>query len=149
MDYLNRHAPALQALAAILTVILALAALVGVKMQIDAADRIQRAQSARDIYREFLNLSIGKPEFLAPDYCAIAKTPQAPAYEAYVDYLLYTAEQTMAADAGWEETMMAALDHHGTYLCGLDDGADETADVQDLLAKFRAARCAEVKRCSP
>ena len=149
MDYLNRHAPAIQALGAILTVLLAVAALVGVKMQIDAADRIQRAQSARDIYREFLNLSVGKPEFIAPDYCALVKTPQAPAYHVYVDYLLYTAEQTLASDPGWEETMMAALDDHRTYLCSLDEADGETGDVQALLARFQAEHCAAAKPCAP
>jgi hypothetical protein len=149
MEFLNTHSRAIQALSAMLTVVLALAALIGVKMQIDAAERIQRAQSARDIYREFLNLSIGKPEFIAPDYCAMAKSPQAPAYHTYVDYLLYTAEQTLSSDPGWEETIMATLNDHRTYLCTFEDEEEETGDVQTLLASFRASHCADVKPCAP
>jgi hypothetical protein len=60
MEYLNRNSGAIQAVSALLTVVLAAGALVGVKWQIDAADQIQRAQSARDIYREYLNMAINK-----------------------------------------------------------------------------------------
>ena len=69
--WLERNAKALQAVAAIVTAFAALAALIGIKVQIDANMKQQQVQSARDIYREFLNLSISKPEFAQPDYCTI------------------------------------------------------------------------------
>jgi hypothetical protein len=62
--------------------------LIGIKVQIDANARQQQEQSARDIYREFLNLSISKPEFADPDYCAIKGRSNAGAYENYVEYML-------------------------------------------------------------
>ncbi len=121
MNFLNRNAGAVQALAAILTVLLALAALIGVKLQIDAADKIQRAQSARDIYREYLNLAINKPEFTQPDYCKIIGTSQETSYEHFVEYMLYTAEQTISVDAEWAKTFAGTLKDHAQYICAIDD----------------------------
>lgn len=149
LAWLEKNEKPVKALMAIITALLALAALVGIKVQIDGAARIQREQSARDIYREYLNLSIQKPEFAAPDFCAIAKTNQLPAYQAYVDYLLYTGEQVLSVDAGWTETIDVSLKPHAAYLCDVDE--DETypdSDVKALVDRLRASECAKVKPCS-
>ena len=74
--WLESNSRALQALAGLITALLALLALIGVKWQIDASFDSQREQSARDIYREFLNLSISNPEFADPDYCALKASPK-------------------------------------------------------------------------
>ncbi|MEM1301574.1 MAG: hypothetical protein AAGH17_03245, partial [Pseudomonadota bacterium] len=58
MAWLKRNAEALQAIGALLTAAVAIAALVGVKWQLDAAERISQAQSAREIYRDFVALSL-------------------------------------------------------------------------------------------
>lgn len=147
-DWFGRHHQAISAISAFFTAILALAALVGVKLQIDGAERIQSEQSARDIYREYLNLSVQKPEFAAPDYCAIAKSGQLAAYQAYVDYLLYTGEQVLSVNPDWSETIDAALKPHAAYLC--DSGADEPDPdpaVNALVIKLRAGQCAQVTPC--
>ncbi len=147
MNALNRNSGAIQALAAVLTVLLAAGALLGVKLQVDAAERIQREQSARDIYREYLNLAISKPEFSSPDYCALAATPQAPAYEHFVEYVLYTAEQAISVDESWTATFAATLEDHSQYICQIA-GTDAYSDqVAGLLNSFKRDKCAGVAKC--
>lgn len=139
--WLETRAKALQALAAIVTMIAAIAALVGVKVQIDANARQQREQSARDIYREYLNLSIARPEFSNPDYCAIRSSDSEGAYEDYVEYQLYTAEQVLAAMPDWEQTLAARLEPHRELLCSENDWSDEVPEVQNMIRTFRAKHC--------
>lgn len=148
LGWFEKHSQAISAISAALTALLAFAAIIGVKVQIDGAARIQQEQSARDIYREFLNLSVQKPEFAAPDHCAIARSPQAAAYHAFVDYLLYTGEQAIAADPSWTATIEDALEPHAAYLCELDN--TETTpdpDIAALVARIRHTRCAAVSPC--
>jgi hypothetical protein len=147
MDFLNRNAGAVQAIAAIFTVLIALAALVGVKLQIDAADKIQRAQSARDIYREYLSMAINKPEYAQPDYCSIAATPQMAGYEHFVEYMLYTAEQTLSADAEWKETFTSTFKDHAQYICTIRDTGGYSDSVAGLLTEFQNGNCSAVQTC--
>jgi hypothetical protein len=139
--WLESRAKALQAMGAIVTMIAAVAALIGVKVQIDANARQQREQSARDIYREYLNLSIAKPEFSNPDYCAIEGTPAEAAYEDYVEYLLYTSEQVLAAMPDWEPTLTSRLEPHRELLCSESDWSSEVPQVQSMIRRFRAKQC--------
>lgn len=141
ISWLERHATALQAVTGIITMLVAIGALIGVKIQIDATERIQQAQSARDIYREFLNLSIGKPEFATPDLCKIKEGEQRGAYENYVQYMLYTSEQILAADDGWEPTLMSHLAPHRDLLCGDTEWVGDTPEVKSLIERFRKDQC--------
>lgn len=147
MEFLNRNAGAVQAFAAIITVVLALAALIGVKIQIDAADSIQRAQSARDIYREYLSLAINKPEFAKPDYCKLTGTPQESGYEHFVEYMLYTAEQTISVDPGWADSFMHDFNEHRQYICMINDDAGYSDAVFGLVKTFQEATCKTVQPC--
>lgn len=140
-DRLNSHAPAIQALGAILTVLLTLGAVVGVKLQIDASAKLQREQSARDIYREFLNLSISRTDLSDPDVCKFVTNPQQTAYAAYVEYLLYTAEQTLAASPDWESALNGRLKDHRKHLCEVDDWSAYTPEVQSIMKDFRTEEC--------
>lgn len=149
LAWFERNNKAISAISAVVTAFLALAALIGIKVQIDGAARIQQEQSARDIYREYLNLSVQKPEFAAPDYCAIAKSNQLAAYQAYVDYLLYTGEQVLSVDPDWNETIDASLKPHAAYLCDADEGESyPDTDIEALVEKLRSSECAKVKPCS-
>ncbi len=139
--WFDRHGQALQALAAVMAVLVAVAALVGVKLQIDAATRVQREQSARDIYREFLNLSISKPELADPDYCAIRGGGQDVAYRNYVDYLLYTSEQMLSVSPEWEGALAEHLEPHAAYLCGISDWSDYPDPVRAMIARARPKLC--------
>jgi hypothetical protein len=139
--WLESRAKALQALAAIVTILTAVAALIGVKVQIDANARQQREQSARDIYREYLNLSIAKPEFSNPDYCAIRGSASEGAYEDYVEYQLYTAEQVLAAMPDWQPTLAERLVPHRELLCSENDWSGEVPQVQSMIRRFKAKQC--------
>lgn len=144
---LERHSVAVSALTGLVTMAIALAALIGVKVQIDASARVQREQSARDIYREYLNLSISRPEFARPEYCAIQGTANEAAYESYVDYLLYTAEQAIAADPDWQAVFDRKFADHTTYLCSVEDWDDLGPAMLTRLDRFRAAHCRAATLC--
>lgn len=149
LGWFEKHYKPISAIAALLTAFLALAALIGVKVQIDGAARIQREQSARDIYREFLSLSVQKPEFAAPDFCSLANSSQLPAYEAYVDYLLYTGEQVLSVDPEWQETIEVALAPHAAFLCDPKNTNNHPdPDVNALVIKLNAAQCQNIAPCN-
>jgi hypothetical protein len=131
--------------AALVTSLAAVAALIGVKVQIDASARQQREQSAREIYREFLNLSVSKPAFADPDYCAISQSDEAGAYEHYVEYMLYTADQLLQASPAWNLTVQDHLLVHRDYLCEQTDWSNDTPEIQSLMARFEADQCRKVQ----
>jgi hypothetical protein len=145
--WFSRHAAAIQSIGTILTALIAIAALVGVKWQIDASARIQQEQSARDIYREFLSLSISRPEFSQPNYCAIRSTPQAPAYESYVEYMLYTAEQLIHVAPDWTPVFESYLSDHRVFICQTEDWNGYTEAVSTLIDAYRARACSAKTEC--
>lgn len=147
--WLNRNSGAMQAAMGALTALIAVAALIGVKVQIDANEAAQRAQSARDIYREFLNLSISQPKFAAPDYCAIADGPDEPAYDNYVQYMLYASEQILASFPDWEPTLATHMKSHREIFCGENDWTDDTQAVQAMIGRFRGKHCTGFKSACP
>lgn len=146
MNWLEQNNKAIQAIAAIITATVAVLALVGVKLQVDASYRVQREQSAKEIYRELLNISIANPDFTGPDYCALKQTPKLAAYESYVDYVLYTAEQVIDMDASWSETMEQHLEAHSAYLCSRETEGSSPA-VEALLRSFKDKNCKAVAAC--
>lgn len=141
LTWFDKHGSAIQGIGAIVTALIALAALVGVKLQIDAAARAQQEQSARDIYREFLSLSISKPEFSEPDYCTIKGGEQASAYHNYVDYLLYTSEQMLTVSPDWEPALAEHLAAHKQYVCGVADWSGYPGTVAAMVGRFKAKAC--------
>jgi hypothetical protein len=147
MSWLNRNSNALQAIAAIVTAVVAFVALIGIKFQVDASYRVQREQSAKEIYRELLNLSIANPDFAAPNYCALKQSPKFPAYESYVDYLLYTAEQVIDMNDSWLPTMEEHLEVHADYLCSSEADGDNSLPVEGLLNSFRIRACKMTSSC--
>jgi hypothetical protein len=148
-QWLGTNHQSIQALAAILAGILAVGTVIGVKWQIDAAARLQKEQSARDIYREYLNISMAKPEFADPDYCKISASSQFAAYESYMAYLLYTAEQVFALGEGWDTVMGAEMESHAGYLCSADYRSDDyDPKVRALAEGIRAKQCPAIKPCA-
>lgn len=148
MGWLERNSGAVQAISGVITALLAGAALLGVKLQIDASYKVQQEQSAKEIYREFLNISIANPDLSGPDYCALQQGPRQAAYRAYVDYVLYTAEQVTEMDADWADTMADHLEAHRHHLCEEKNPEGYTPEVEALLKKFQA-KCTEVPDCPP
>ena len=147
--WLGEHHQSIQALAAIFAGLLAIGTIVAVKWQIDAAARLQQQQSARDIYREYLSLSISRPEFAAPDYCKLAASPQFASYESYISYLLYTAEQVQSLGDGWRETIAGEIGVHAAYLCSDNayQAEDYVPEVAALVDKVIAKQCEAIKPC--
>jgi hypothetical protein len=147
LRWLEKHSSAVQACAALLTTMLAIFALIGVKLQIDASYDSQREQSARDIYREFLNVSIANPDFSQPDYCTLSKNSKRIAYESYVDYLFYAAEQSLAMDPDLKPVFASHLIPHAGYLCSAEAPNDYEGLTKTLLDEFKAAHCAAATSC--
>lgn len=145
MNWLGKHSGTLQALSSVITAAVAVVALIGVKHQIDASYRVQQGQSAREIYREMLNISIANPEYASPDYCALKQSPKFPAYESYVEYVLYTAEQVIEMDPGWAATIEGHLETHRQYMCSIEDWSTYTTDVEALVTSFHAKHCKDVQ----
>lgn len=150
LGWFHRHSGALQGLAAGVTALAAVAALVLVPWQIAANDRSARENAAREIYREFLNITIQRADLASRDACAPATPAEQAAYEGYVEYLLYTAEQVLALGVeDWAPTLTARLTPHARYLCGFE-AADFEALTEPAAALVRqvAQGCAALPPCA-
>ena len=146
LNWLRRNAEPLEAAGAIITALAALTALVVIPYQVGQADRIQRDQTAREIYREFLALTVNKPELAGANYCALDDANHTTSYEAYVEYLLYTAEQMIDTSADWQVPMQIYLAGHMPYFCSSDDWSGYAPDVQDTIMALRTG-CTAQMRC--
>lgn len=148
-DWLQRHAQTIQSAGALVTSIAALAAVLFVPWQIASNDRTSREQAAREIYREFLSLSIQRADLSTRDFCALHDPVERAAYESYVDYLLYTAEQVMDLNPDdWESAITARLRAHLGYVCTFDAGdLDTLTPAVARLVQGLASACAEVTTC--
>jgi hypothetical protein len=148
MNWLRKNAEVVEAVAACITALVALSALIGVKFQLDATEKLQLAQSARDTYRTHLALAVTHADFAAPlDGCAILSSDRVGGYAAFVDHLLYSAEQMLVVEDGWEGTFMDQLSSHVDYLCSVDGPKGETEKTAALLTQFRGLECPAKPRC--
>lgn len=145
-NWLTRNAEPLQALGALATAFAAVTAVIVIPYQVAQADRIQRDQTAREIYREFLNLTVHKPELANADYCALRDAGQTTAYAAYVEYLIYTAEQMIDISPEWRAPMASYLADHMAYLCSQGVWDAQSQDIRDLMAEL-ALSCEAEKQC--
>lgn len=149
MSWFSRNTKTIEAASAIVTAVVALAALVGIKVQLDAADTIQRAQSAREAYRSHLALAASMPDFALPaDACKLMEGEKAGAYAAFVDHLLYSAEQMLDVEPGWEATFSSALEPHASYLCSPEGSEGSILDDSGPMSRVRQALCKTAKACS-
>ncbi len=145
-NWLGRHSDRLQGLGAIVTAVAALIAILVIPLQIWSSDRIQRDQTAREIYREFLNLTVQKPELAGADYCAISDGKTRIAYEAYVEYLLYTSEQMTESSPEWQGAMADYLSDHLAFFCSRDGWQDQSEGVYQIVQKLRM-QCDRIQTC--
>ncbi len=148
MSWLSRHAQSIEAGAAVVTALVAGAALIGVKFQLDETDRLQKAQSARETYRAHLALAATLPAFAQPDdACQLIQSDRGGAYAAFVDHLLYSAEQMLEVSDGWEDTFLSQLDVHRDYVCSADGPIGETEDTLRLISRFNDLNCPSTPTC--
>ncbi|WP_435666297.1 hypothetical protein [Maritalea sp.] len=145
-NWIERNTVLISAFSAMATAIVGIVALVAVKAQIDASDGQQRAQSAREIYREFLNISIQKPQLAIADFCKIQTAAEKSAYLSYMDYMLYTAEQLISIDVEWEQPMQALLSEHSHYFCQKDNWNEYTPAVV-MLGENMLQTCPQPPTC--
>lgn len=148
MSWFKRNAESIEAIAALITAFVAILALVGVKLQIDASHQQTLEQGARDLYREHLALSLQHPQYSDPGQCPIFDADEQTAYAAYVTHLIYTAEETSAADPSWVPVMSDALSLHAAFICDTI-GSDQslTDPVSRMLSKIAVTTCAELADC--
>ncbi len=148
MNWLTRHAAPLEALAALITALVAVAALIAVPLQIRANEKVQAEQSAREIYREFVALSVQKPELADPDICALrSDAKQQTSYAFYVEYMLYTAEQVVELDPSWGQTMAEYFAPHGAAICEKSDLSAYSDNLARLISAFQTTGCPAPVTC--
>ena len=142
----SRRSDRVQTAAAVATALTAAAALVLIPMQRAEAERVQREQAAREIYREFLNLTVARPELAATDYCAVADDTERLRYQAYVEYLVHTGEQVVEISDDCALSVRGWLEDHGPYLCG-PDLWDAGGNVRDLMDRV-GMTCPATQPCA-
>ncbi|SLN58773.1 hypothetical protein [Pseudooctadecabacter jejudonensis] len=147
-NWLTRNAPVIEACAAALTAVVAVAALFGVSAQLNAADTLALEQAARDAYRGHLSLAVSHPDFAEPkDVCRLLDSDTSGAYIAFVDHLLYSAELTLDTDSGWASVYLSDMVPHAPYFCSTSAPRGDTESVAKLIATFRDLSCALVPPC--
>lgn len=144
--WLDQNAQPIQALAAIFTVLAAVVAVVVIPIQLRTEDQVQREQSAREIYREFLSLTANKPEFAAAEYCSMTDKKDIVAYQTYVEYALYTAEQMITTSNEWRAPMSGYLADHLEYICSNDNWESQSEQVILLIEELQK-KCNDVPVC--
>jgi hypothetical protein len=144
--WLKRNSGALEASGGIAAAFAPLTALLVIPHQTAQADRIQRDQVAREIYREFLNLTVQKPDLANSDYCALADEGQKAAYAVYVEYLIHTAEQMIDTLPDWRAPMASYLGDHMAYLCPAAASQAQSPDIRNLDADL-AMTCKPELEC--
>lgn len=150
MSWLRRNASNIQSLSAVMAGLAAVGALAGLSLQLEAVDNRSRDQSARAAYRAHLTLAVAHPSYASPDdTCDLLNSVEGISYTAFVDHLLYSAEQMMSVEDGWDDTFVAALRPHAAYLCRDDAPKGVSPELRALLQRFRAGACQSTPSCLP
>ena len=149
--WLERNAVALGALGAMLAGVVAVLGLGGIWWQIRAAEQAQALQTARGAYLAQQALAVANPGFAQPgEVCALLGSDRGNAYEAFVAHLLFTAEQVLAVEPGWERTILYEMQAHTDYLCRFGGQINATDRLTDLIEAFKDAHCtAPPAPCQP
>lgn len=148
MIWISKNAVSIQAVAAVITAVVALVALIGINYQLDAADEVQRAQSAREAYRSHLALGVANQDYASPsNACDLLNGSRSGSYTSFVDHLLYSAEQMLEVESGWEPTFSDALAPHAAYICTADSSGGNSERMNEFLSQFRKDNCTTSNQC--
>jgi hypothetical protein len=123
------------AFAAAFTAYIACGALKTAKEQIEASNRSQRESSAADIYSGYLKLAIENPKESRRDKQANDVPIDSPKYDAFVTYLLYSAEEILLLypqDEEWRNALKLDLRHHRDYYNSPAYKDDANSYIQEL-----------------
>lgn len=146
--WLRTNSEVFHALGAGATALAALAALIIIPLQIAAAEQIQLRQTARDMYRGFIAISIERPALANAEFCALKSADEQTAYEAYIEYMLYTTEQLMATNPqDWRGPMLGLMEDHRDFFCSITDWNGHDDAILEMIAEVRAA-CPAVPACA-
>ena len=149
MSWLKRNSESIEALAACVTALVAVAALIGVKVQLDENERIQRGTTAREAYLGHLTLATSKPEIAAPpDVCGLLQSDKSVSYVAFLDHLFYSAELMLEAEDGWAPVFVEHLQPHAALMCSEFSPLGDTPAMSNMIRQFQASECEAVQACS-
>jgi hypothetical protein len=109
--------------AQIASAVVSLLALGAIYLQVQANFKRERENSAREIYRGYLQMAVQHPQLAYPEnaaaIAAMGREDKA-RYGWFVSYLLYTCEQILATfpeDRGWWLTCQEQVAYHAPYIC--------------------------------
>jgi hypothetical protein len=126
------------AMAAILSFCIAFVAVVFVWRQIENNRQITRETTARQIFRQHLELAINKPQLALPP--SNPDEQHRTQYEFFVTHLLFTCEEIVAAfpgDQGWKGGCASQMKDHKTYICTsvVTETLEHYSDPMQILIK--------------
>ncbi len=103
------------------TALAALFALVGIAMvyvQIRGQRAIQREATAVNLFCQYLQLSMERPELVSPDHDALTRDGGLIRYELFVANMLYSFEEVLLATRAkdWRDVVRGELTRHVAYL---------------------------------
>jgi hypothetical protein len=115
-----------------------------------------RETTARQFFRQHLELAIQNPTFSSPDYQAIEKDGAATLaqYGFFVEHLLFTCDEILWAFAGdldWRAACVSHVTPHAAYLCGHVAGTSLSTysrDMQNLIKSVMTAASSTVPACA-
>jgi hypothetical protein len=115
-----------------------------------------REITARQFFRQHLELAIKNPRLATPDYQAIKKEGAASfaQYGFFVEHLLFTCDEILTAfgnDPDWRAACVAHVTPHANYLC--EEIADKSLatysrEMQSLIRSVMSAAAASVPACA-
>ncbi len=147
-QWLKAHSDAVQALGALITALAAITAVIVIPLQIRAAEAIQQRQAAREMYRNLIALTIERPALANSAYCDLRQPDEITAFSAYIEFILYTAEQLLATNPEeWRGPLHAMLGEHRDFFCAGSDWHSYDLAVQQIIADLRQF-CPPVPVCT-
>jgi hypothetical protein len=103
------------------TAIAALFAVIGLSltyMQIRANRAISNEATAKNLYRQYLEDAVDRPDLVNPDLDELTRNGNLVQYELFVAHMLFSLEEILlhAADPDWRAVVKAQLKRHTEYL---------------------------------
>jgi hypothetical protein len=138
--------------AQIASAVIAAGALLGIYYQVQFNFKLARENSARDIYRAYLQMVVQYPRLAYPESAAaITAMPRddRARYGWLVSYLLYTCEQILASfpgDAAWLRTCVERVAYHASYVCSTvvkDEISHYDATMRGLIEQVAKSSAAQ------
>jgi hypothetical protein len=140
---LREEAEFLAAMATMFAGIISLGAFLVVFYQMKATEHLENRSFARELYKELVAIQIEHPDVVSVDWSKKDSytSEQQIAYEAYIEFILYTADHLLELDPKWKMVMKAWLEQEVVYLCDIGGFIEFSLPVQELTAEIMAGQC--------